>query len=789
METFFDSPIRNSPYEMPTEYWELDEIGQPTNILVQGRRPSALITVAPKANSARTLQGDLVLDTGADISTEEQEYNVSRHINEIRSHVDAWRRLPNETQWQVTSETARLLRHWRTYEFDGIRPFFCQLEAVETAIWLSEVAPNLNTQSKRIIQRLKRVNQDANPELFRIALKMATGAGKTTVMAMLIAWQTINASRHPNRKLFSRGFLIVTPGITIRDRLRVLNPNDPENYYEHRNLVPFDMRGEMHRAKVVIINYHTLKLREKMELSKTGRSFLQGHGDSIRSLETEGQMLQRVMPELMNMKGVTVINDEAHHCYRERPNDEDAKVKKTDDKKEATDNNEAARLWISGIEIVKRNLGLKAVYDLSATPFFLNGSGYAEGTLFPWVVSDFSLMDAIECGIVKLPRVPISDNVTREELPVYRDLWEHIGSEMPKAGRSKNTIKDPAQIPDKLRTALEILYAHYEAEFHSWRDAGIVVPPVFIVVCNNTATSKLLFDYISGYEQHNDDGSIIHQPGALPLFRNYDDNDQRLAQPRTLLIDSAQLESGDALDKTFKAAAAPLIEKYRADKRRRTGNIKSADNIDDAELLREVMNTVGKEGTLGAGIRCVVSVSMLTEGWDASTVTHILGVRAFGTQLLCEQVVGRALRRLSYELNDDGLFDAEYADIFGIPFDFTHEPTVKKPQKPKNTIRVEAIRERAALEIRFPNVVGYRTELPNAKLTANFGADHGLRLTPEDIGPTEVTNRGIIGQEKDMTLEDVRDVRDGTVLYRLTTHLLLNHYRDPGDQPKLELFG
>lgn len=789
MNTFFDSPIQNSPYEMPSEHWELDEDGQPTNVLVKGRRPSARITAAPKANTKRDSQGTFILDTGDNLSTESQEYNVSRHVNEIRSYVDAWRNLPNESQWQVTPETSRLLKHWRTYEFEGIRPFFCQIEAAETAIWLAEVAPKFNKQTKLIVANLKQANEDANPELFRIALKMATGAGKTTVMAMLIAWQTINAVRHPDRKYFTRGFLIITPGITIRDRLRVLQPNDPESYYEHRDLVPFDMRKEMHRAKIVITNYHAMKLREKLELSKTGRAFLTGHGSDIKSLETEGQMLQRVMPSLMSLKGVIVINDEAHHCYREKPDTDDKILLRSDDKEEAKENNEAARLWISGIEIVKRNLGVKCVYDLSATPFFLSGSGYAEGTLFRWVVSDFSLMDAIESGIVKLPRVPISDNVSREDMPIYRNLWEHIGDRMPKAGRGKNTISDPQMLPPRLQSALDILYAHYETEFDSWQKAGIAVPPVFIVVCNNTATSKLVLDYISGYEQKSDDGTTLFIPGALPLFQNFDANDKQLALPRTLLIDSVQIESGEALDPGFRKAAAPLIEQYRKDKLHRTGDRKAAQTIDDSELLREVMNTVGKEGTLGAGIRCVVSVSMLTEGWDASTVTHILGVRAFGTQLLCEQVVGRALRRLSYDLNDQGLFDAEYADIFGIPFDFTSEPSPKKPQKPKNTIRVQAMRDRTALEIRFPNVVGYRTELPNAKLTASFGPDHALRLTPEDVGPTEVTNRGIIGEEKELTNEDVRNIRDGTVLYRLATHLLMNHYRDPGNHPKIELFG
>jgi type III restriction enzyme len=246
----------------------------------------------------------------------------------------------------------------------------------------------------------------------RLALKLATGAGKTTVMAMLIAWQTINAVRRPGSNKFTRGFLVVAPGITIKDRLRVLQPNDPDTYYASRELVPGDMLDDVNRAKIVITNYHAFKLRERIDLSKGGRSLLQGRGEEFNTLETEGQMLQRVMPDLMGLKNILVLNDEAHHCYREKPGDEEDADLKGDDRKEAEKNNEAARLWISGLEAVNRKLGIARVFDLSATPFFLRGSGYAEGTLFPWTMSDFSLMDAIECGIVKLPRVTFGSRIS-----------------------------------------------------------------------------------------------------------------------------------------------------------------------------------------------------------------------------------------------------------------------------------------------------------------------------------------------------------------------------------------
>ena len=550
------------------------------------------------------------------------------------------------------------------------------------------------------------------------------------------------------------------------------------------------MLPDLDRAKIVITNYHAFKLRERMELSKGGRSLLQGRGEALNTVETEGQMLQRVMPDLMGMKNIMVLNDEAHHCYREKPGREDEVDLKGDDREEAEKNNEAARLWISGLEAVNRKLGVARVFDLSATPFFLRGSGYAEGTLFPWTMSDFSLMDAIECGIVKLPRVPVADNIPGGEMPKYRNLWEHIRKRMPKKGRGKSKTLDPLSLPVELLTALEALYGHYEKTYELWREHGIQVPPCFIVVCNNTSTSKLVYDYISGFHRENEDGSTTLENGRLELFRNFDEHGQQLALPHTLLIDSEQLESGDALDRKFRDVASDLIDRFRREIVERTGDIRQAENISDQDLLREVMNTVGKKDRLGESIRCVVSVSMLTEGWDANTVTHVLGVRAFGTQLLCEQVIGRALRRQSYDLNEEGLFSVEYADVLGIPFDFAARPVVAPPQPPRETIRVKAVRpDRDHLEIRFPRVAGYRVELPEERLTAEFNEDSILELNPDIVGPSITKNQGIIGEDVDLNLEHLGDMRRSTLLFHVAKRLLYTKWRDPGEAPKLHLFG
>ena len=789
-DRFFESPVLNSPYEYPKQHWELDDERQPTNQVVEQRRPAAYITPVPQPRRQRARQGRMVLDEGEGLSTEDQEYDPTSTINVLRREVDRWRASP-EAQWNVTPETARLLKHWREHEFSDIRPFFCQVEAVETVIWLTEVAPQSGRREVReILERLEWANEQSNPDLARLALKLATGAGKTTVMAMLIAWQTVNAVRRPTSRNFTKGFLVVTPGITIRDRLRVLQPNDPDSYYESRELVPRDMLRDLEQARIVITNYHAFKLRETLDLSRGGRSLLQGRGPEIQSIETEGQMLQRVMPGLMGMRGIMAFNDEAHHCYREKPGESDEAKLTGDDRKEAEKNREAARLWISGLEAVNRKLGLRRVVDLSATPFFLRGSGYAEGTLFPWTMSDFSLMDAIECGIVKLPRVPVADNIPGGDMPMFRKLWEHIRPKMPRKGRGQAGALDPLSIPVELQTALEALYGHYAEVFKLWENADTEAPPCFIVVCNNTATSKLVYDYISGFQRENEDGSTTLENGRLELFRNYDEHGNPYPRPRTLLIDSQQLESGEGLDRNFRQAAAEEIERFRREQVQRTGDRAAAEKISEQDLLREVMNTVGKPGQLGESIRCVVSVSMLTEGWDTNTVTHVLGVRAFGTQLLCEQVIGRALRRQSYDLNEDGLFDVEYADVLGIPFDFTAKPVVAKPTPPRETVQVRAVTpERDDLEIRFPRVQGYRVELPSERLEAEFTSDSTLELTPELIGPSITRNEGIIGEGVDLNLVHTGDMRPSTLQFHLARRLVETKWRDPGGEPKLHLFG
>ena len=567
---------------------------------------------------------------------------------------------------------------------------------------------------------MREANDTFNPGLPRMAFKMATGAGKTVVMAMVIVWHTLNKHANPQDARFSDTFLIVTPGITIRDRLRVLLPNDPENYYRQRDIVSAQQQEQLGQAKILITNFHAFQLREKVTASKITKSILV-NGEPSPFTETSDQMVLRVCRELGTKKNIVVLNDESHHCYRRKPDTEDVALT-GDDRVEAKNREEDARIWISGIEEVKAKIGVKAIYDLSATPFFLRGSGYPEGTLFPWVVSDFSLIDAIEAGIVKIPRVPVSDDSMTGDQPTYRDLWLRIREDLPKKGRKTDALSGEPKLPVELHGALLSLYGNYRKYHRLWQQNAVarasgVTPPVFIVVCNNTNVSKLVFDFIGGWEKQIGEKSVA-QAGQLAIFRNDDGNGAWLHRPNTILVDSQQLESGNSMSDDFKKIASREIEEFKAEYRARFPG-RDAENLTDEDLLREVMNTVGKAGKLGEHVKCVVSVSMLTEGWDTNTVTHVLGVRAFSTQLLCEQVVGRALRRMSYAVNERGRFEPEYAEVYGVPFSFIPcSGATKEPKVGPLPTRVRAIESRIGCEITFPRLVGYRYDVTGERLTA-----------------------------------------------------------------------
>jgi type III restriction enzyme len=769
-DVVIENPVINSPFEEPRRHFVFGDDGI-TDQLAESRRASSYFVpiAAPRKKGAQlTLQ---------EVWTAER-LETNTFINRVRERVSLWR----QGDYQgVTAVTRTLIGYWRNKDRNR-RLFFCQLEALETAIYIAEVASRYG--DSWLETTLKSENEVANPGLDRIAFKMATGSGKTVVMAMIIAWQALNKFANPRDRRFTDTFLVVTPGITIRDRLRVLLPSDPANYYVQHDIVTPDQLQQIQRARILITNFHAFLRREKLEAAALTKRVLAGPGGDIdRFKETSDEMVRRVCRDLGPRKNIMVINDEAHHCYREKQGELEGKLT-ADEKAEVKANVEAARVWISGLEAVKAKMGLKTIYDLSATPFFLRGSGYPEGTLFPWVVSDFSLIDAIESGIVKVPRVPVADNQMTGTLPTYRDLWRSIRDGLPRRGRTADSEQAEPRLPKELEGALQSLYSHYEKTYKPWKDAGFETPPVFIVVCSNTSVSKRVFDWIAGWEKTLSDGNVVLVPGQLKLFSNVE-NGAWTPRPNTLLIDSAQLESGGAMDDAFKKMAAPEIRLFKDEYRLRTG--RDPEQLTDEDLLREVMNTVGKRDKLGAHVRCVVSVSMLTEGWDANTVTHILGVRAFGTQLLCEQVVGRGLRRASYETNETGHFDPEYAEVYGVPFSFIPAAGATKPKLARPVHRVRAMDERSALEITFPRITGYRYEMTDAPLRAEFTKDSEITLSTQDV-PTAVDVEPIAGEKVVHTLDDLRHVRTQAVAFRIARRTLDDHLRDPEGAEKPWLF-
>lgn len=769
MEADLSNPIINSPYDPPAAHFEIGHDG-PTGRLLPGRRPSESYIPLPvgRKNPRDNLQEAFDFD----ITGERREQNSL--INDIRREVEKWR----AGNWNgVTPYTRKLLAHWSANPPERDEPvLFCQREAAETAIFLAEIAGRHGTADYR--RRLEPENRLHNDGLPRVALKMATGTGKTVVMAMLIAWQTINKVMTPNDARFAKRFLVVTPGITIRDRLGVLHPERDDNYYRERDLIPADLWDALLQAQVEVLNYHAFLPRDAKEIQGVAantRKLLRGgrpqDQDAFR--ETPDMVAARIMREFGAGRGeVVVFNDEAHHCYQSKL------LEAIDDAdREDEARNREARVWFRGLCDLGRHGRIKAVYDMSATPYYLKGSGYNEGFIFPWVVSDFSLPDAIESGIVKIPRIPVDDDAKGKEL-VYLQLWDNIQPPLPKRRSLKPRDVDPGPqgwvMPLTLEGALRSLYRSYDQNYTAYKEGLEAIgepPPVLIVVCPNTIVSKLVFDWIAGRDAEMPDGTSMPVDGNLPLLSNVHDGTWTTHQ-RTILIDSEQLESGEPLGAEFKKAAAREIEAFKQSYRLRNPGA-DVDKLTDADLLREAMNTIGKRGKLGEHIRCVVSVAMLTEGWDANTVTHILGVRPFRSQLLCEQVVGRGLRRRSYAVNPaTGRFEPEYAEVYGVPFAFIPgDRQMHKPAEPRPAVEVRALPERWDLAIQFPKLDGYRVELPDEALVADFGDESRMYLDPQSVA-LWVRNQGWIGEAAEVELADIRNARPQRIAFAIAKTLI-----------------
>ncbi len=813
------NPILNNPYKEPKLHYSTDADGSLNyQDIREGRRVFTTdIQVLPQRQGAQPSMFDV---------NEDRETYGTHLINLTRNEVGKWRA---EAYPNTTRVTKDLLEYWFLNSERHITQnlFFAQQEAVETAIWLNEVAERSNA-GNHILNLLKQGQQTVsdNPEnqLARIAFKMATGSGKTVVMATLLLYHYFNRQEYRSDTRFADYFLLVAPGITIKDRLGVLfvdtvtqNPNEINDYYRQRNLVPPKYKNILDglNAKIIISNYHQF---EPKILQGNKRSPFDGKigedGKKQEAKEDFAQVIKRVLSKFKTGSRLVVINDEAHHCYLPKE-----KGKNTEDDNSAEENNRAA-VWFSGLREMAKRFQLKNVYDLSATPYYLNGSGHTAYAIFPWVVTDFGLIEAIESGLVKIPFLPESDNTQELTMPVLRNLYDHVRALLPRKGQKTQRKEEgklaeaPPQLPPLVVLALEQFVDHYINYDKGMREKGegksnlFTEPPVFIAVCNNTSVSKELYKYIAGYEFEDDNGESKVVQGKYSIFTNYDTYGRALQKPPTLLIDSDALENSNQVGDDFKKVFSPEIQKFKQDYRIMHPD-KSVENLTDADILREVVNTVGKRNSLGSHIRCVVSVSMLTEGWDANTVTHIMGLRAFGSQLLCEQVAGRALRRKSYvvqpyntedkiieqkdlhrykEENITWKFPPEYAHIIGVPFKLFKGGT-SEPPVPLDYTHIEAIPERQKeYEISFPNVIGYRVDIEEGNLKADFSNRPNFEMDFTKLPIETIMANAISVDTETIELKTHQDLRDAQVIFSLTKKLIKHHFSDLDGNPQFQKF-
>ena len=720
------SLIINSPYDRPSAYWEQDGAGKAMTQR-QGRRPAAYEIFDTRNNTRRSEPLDLV--------------------NRIRQRVDEWRTAGYPG---VTSVTRQLLEHWQArgeWDADGRRweggprqyPFyFCQLEAIETLIWWLEAQESFR---QGIF-----LPGDGGP-WERICNKMATGSGKTSVMALIITWQTLNAIQYPNDRRYSKAVLVVTPGLTVKSRLQVLYPGNEKNVYDEFRLCPNEsMRQQLNRVELTVENWHTL-----MPLKEQARSVVK------KGKESDEAFTRRVLGKLADRKDLIVINDEAHHAYRQRA---EMKVSKKEAEALGIDLDEATR-WIEGLDRIHKTRRIRRCFDLSATPFAPTGKSNTDAGLFEWVVSDFGLNDAIEAGLVKTPRVVVRDDALANA-KTYASKLYHLYREDEVRDDLNRRAEPHAPLPDLVQKAYALLAYDWRETANQWRDSGHTIPPVMLTVCNRTETSARIEHFFNH-------GDCLIQDTQAP--------------DATLRVDSRVLE---------KAERGESITKDKEYAKRLEAIIQAAglpsDKRDDLlakkqeEQLRALVDTVGKRGQPGQHLQNVISVAMLSEGWDAANVTHIMGLRAFTSQLLCEQVIGRGLRRVAHDMDADGKFLPEYVNVFGVPLSIFQDDSEggEAPPPPKPSTRIEVEPGRNHLEIRWPNVDRIDNVL-KPELVMDWQGVEPLKLDPNqtplnaDIAPS-LTGSPNLGMVTEIDLEKaVEDFRLQNLVFRAARKLYLQN--------------
>lgn len=629
--------IVNSAYSEPCQHWKYS-LEKEEFVLETGRRPA----------------GYFVSEQGSNQYNDIGRFVELPQVNDIRGRVKRWRSLGYPG---VTGVTKKLLDHWndseqRTYPF-----FFCQMDAIETLIWLTE-APDSEKIGIEIDQ--------GDNEFKRICSKMATGTGKTTVMAMLIAWQILNKVTYPQDKRFSKNIFIVTPGLTVKSRLAVLIPSNPSNYYDAFNIVPFSLKEKFNQGKVLVQNWHNLSWDDEATIRKR------------RSVDKRGPLsdeayVRQVLGEMSKQNNIVIINDEAHHAWKRNP-----EIKIKYDKDDATlikELEEQSTIWVGGLERISRARGILTCYDFSATPFAPSGKKNDETALFSWIVSDFGLNDAIESGLVKTPRM-VTDDDGLPNATTYKSKLYHIYGEDDVRKDLSRPAKPNEVLPTLVLEAYHLLGHDWLKTYNNWMESESQIPPVMITVANRTETASRI-EY-----------AFKHDLIGI----------EELCQPEYICkIDSKTLKKIENEEITLDPQTNVDPDSLTKD--------------EQAALLRATVNTVGQIGQPGEQVRNIISVGMLSEGWDAKTVTHIMGLRAFSSQLLCEQVIGRGLRRTSYDVDENtGLFSAEYVNIFGIPFSFLPQESAEgTPKTPSPQTQIHVRSDKAQYSLEWPNVI--RTDI------------------------------------------------------------------------------
>ena len=651
------SLIINSPFVCPPQHWVEGKAGALE--ILPHRRPASYEVFDARNNTRRVETLDLV--------------------NTIRERVDQWR----EAAWPgVTIVTRRLLEHWHEPSVRQYPFYFCQLEAIETLIWWVEGS----AEFKQGIA----IPGDGGP-WERLCNKMATGAGKTTVMAMLITWQVLNALTYPKRrKDFSKTVLIIAPGLTVKERLQVLMPSEG-SYYDEFNLCPSEaFRQKLNQADVLIENWHTL-----MPAKEVVRSVVK------KGAESDEAYTRRVLGKLANARDIIVINDEAHHAYRKPA---ELKISKKAAAEQGIDLDEATR-WIEGLDRIHKTRRILRCFDLSATPFAPTGKKSSDTALFDWIISDFGLNDAIEAGLVKTPRVVVRDDALPDARSLRPKLY-HIYRDLNRAGAQPHEA-----LPKLVQDAYTLLGADWRAARDDWAAAGHHSPPVMLTVCNRTETAARIEYYFNSGDAHWDE---MKAP-------------ERTLRVDSKVLDKAEVGESSASDTNYHDRLREIIEAADIPPTRKAQLLGKKKE----ELLRDIVDSVGKRGGAGQGLQKVISVAMLSEGWDAKNVTHIMGLRAFTSQLLCEQVIGRGLRRVSYDTDENGLFKPEYVNVFGVPLSISERVGEggEAPPPPKPSTQIEVIQERASLELKWPNILRIESVV-KPMLHVEWGTVPALTIDP-----------------------------------------------------------